>query len=86
MEIGDLSQLRYLSLNGNQLKKLPESIGNLTNLTHLSLDGNLLKKLPDSIRNLKKLKYLSIAKNLITFEEQKKIKALLPEDCQIINL
>jgi Leucine-rich repeat (LRR) protein len=79
-----MKKLSYLNLNGNQLKKIPESIGELTNLTHLYFEPHFLKNLPSTIENLRQLNVLSLSKNLISFEEQLIMKALVPEGCEVI--
>lgn len=56
-------QLKTLSLVGNRLTALPDSIGELSELEALLLGGNLLQTLPHSIGNLKKLRFLSCYKN-----------------------
>ena len=54
-EIGKLTDLTYLRLNGNQLTALPPEIGNLTNLTSLTLTSNQLTALQPEIGNLANL-------------------------------
>jgi len=44
--IGNLVNLIYLYLEGNQLTNLPESIGNLVDLSHLGLGINHLTSQP----------------------------------------
>jgi hypothetical protein len=61
--IGNLVNLKDLSLFDNQLQTLPESIGNLVNLRKLWLDNNQLQSLPASIGNLVNLKDLSLFGN-----------------------
>jgi internalin A len=51
-EIGQLTSLVTLRLEGNQLTGLPPEIGELTNLGALSLSGNRLTELPPEIGNL----------------------------------
>src|SRR5258707_15104494 len=51
--IGDLTNLRELSLSGNQLVSLPDSFWKLTTLQTLSLAENQLVGLPDAIGYLK---------------------------------
>jgi Leucine-rich repeat (LRR) protein len=63
--IGNLSQLRHLSIMGNQVVNLPESIGNLTQLESLSLDHNQLDRFPDAIGNLTNLKQIGASNNKI---------------------
>lgn len=58
--IGQISNLRILSLDRNQLTKLPEVIQHLTNLERLSIGGNLLKELPDWLGDCAQLRSLSI--------------------------
>ena len=48
-EIGNLSDLRVLSLDFNELRHLPSEIGNLTNLQVLGLFNNELSSLPTEI-------------------------------------
>ena len=54
-EIGKLTDLTHLRLNGNQLTALPPEIGNLTNLTELYVNDNQLTALPPEIGNLTNL-------------------------------
>ena len=64
--IGNLKNLKSLSVGQSQLTSLPESIGNLKNLKYLSVNNNQLTSLPNSIGNLKSLKKLSTANNKLT--------------------
>ncbi|MBD3350722.1 MAG: hypothetical protein GF364_04460, partial [Candidatus Lokiarchaeota archaeon] len=54
--IGDLSELRVLDLERNNLKELPDSIGQLKNLEEINLVENNIVHLPESIGNLTSLK------------------------------
>ena len=65
-EIGRLSALRKLYLDGNQLTSVPAEIGQLKALTDLSLDGNQLTSLPAEICQLTSLKVLELAANQLT--------------------
>ena len=65
-EIGELTQLRRLTLFGNELTSLPESIGQLSELEYLDLDQNQLTELPESLGNLVKLRTLWLARNQLT--------------------
>jgi Leucine-rich repeat (LRR) protein len=58
--IGELVNLKILSLYNNQLTSLPESIGKLTNLNILYLENNQLTSLPESIGKLINVQYLSL--------------------------
>jgi internalin A len=62
-EIGDLTHLRRLRLEGNNLTTLPDSIGQLTQLEELDLGDNDFVILPDSISFLTKLRYLRLSRN-----------------------
>ena len=50
--MGRLSELEKLSLSGNMLTKLPNSISQLTMLRELSVAGNLLREIPKGLSNL----------------------------------
>ena len=63
--IGQLTSLKLLSLEYNQLTSLPESIGRLENLEWLSLNNNQLTFLPESIGNLRNLEILNFSSNHI---------------------
>jgi hypothetical protein len=63
--IGQLSKLRDLDLEGNYLKTLPKSFGQLKQLQELNLDYNQLEGLPKEFCNLKSLWRIWIAANLI---------------------
>lgn len=55
--------LQILSLGGNQILEVPETVGHLTGLQALVLSDNLLEQLPASIANLNQLRSLLIHKN-----------------------
>ncbi|KAJ4822556.1 hypothetical protein Tsubulata_228779 [Turnera subulata] len=59
--IGNLKQLRHLSLNGTSLGKLPDSIGKLEDLRHLGLAGTRIERLPESICGLYYLQTLILS-------------------------
>jgi hypothetical protein len=77
-EIGQLSNLRVLSLSFNQLTTLPPEIGQLSNLQHLYLGQNQLTTLPPEIGQLSNLRVLSLHFNQLT--------TLPPEIGQLSNL
>jgi internalin A len=64
--IGELSQLKILFLEGNQLITLPESVGRLSQLLDLHLNRNRLAALPESIGQLARLRTLYLADNQLT--------------------
>lgn len=61
--IGNLKNLKKLSLSNNKLKLIPNEIGKLNNLRELFIDFNELVVLPDQIGNLRKLERLGLAGN-----------------------
>jgi Leucine-rich repeat (LRR) protein/GTPase SAR1 family protein len=61
--LGQLTQLKRLSLYQNQLKELPESLCKLTQLMHLVLSGNQLKELPAWLCRLTQLRILNLSEN-----------------------
>ena len=77
-EIGQLTSLRQLTLNGNQLTALPPEIGQLTGLHTLILEGNRLTALPPEIGQLTGLHTLILEGNQLT--------ALPPEIGQLTRL
>jgi Leucine-rich repeat (LRR) protein len=64
-EIGNLKELVYLDVDGNQLAELPLSIGELHKLETLRLEYNQLVSLPSAIGQLHKLDYLVLDYNPI---------------------
>ena len=65
-EIGTLTNLKRLYLNGNKLESLPPEIGNLTNLNRLYLRDNKLESLPPEIGNLTNLTHIYLRSNKLT--------------------
>ena len=63
-EIGNLTNLKKLSIGCGRLKKLPKEIGNLVNLKILEINSDDLTELPDEVYNLIKLKQLALTCNL----------------------
>lgn len=57
------SRLQVLSLGGNLLTEVPDSVGNLQQLQALTLCDNLIEILPASIARLANLKSLLLHKN-----------------------
>jgi len=64
-EIGNLTKLKILNLNFNELKSLPSEIGNLKKLEELEVENNHLTSIPSSIGKLKNLKILRMSENEI---------------------
>lgn len=64
-EIGQLTQLQHLTLDGNRLKMLPVEIGYLTQLQHLDLHDNKLETLPVEIGQLTQLQDLDLSEKQV---------------------
>ncbi|WVZ65573.1 hypothetical protein U9M48_014914 [Paspalum notatum var. saurae] len=56
--IGELQHLRYLSLRGTSISKLPSSLQNLRYLETLDIQNTNVTQLPGAITKLEKLRYL----------------------------
>lgn len=65
-EIGYLSDLKYLKIDGCTDLKLPEEIGRLQNLNAMSLNGSKGVILPKQIGYLESLEYLSLSETGLT--------------------
>ncbi|MGD1909029.1 MAG: leucine-rich repeat domain-containing protein [Leptolyngbyaceae cyanobacterium] len=65
-EIGQLTNLQSLFLEGNLLSSLPPEIGQLTNLQSLILDRNQLSSLPPEIGQLTNLQGIKLSYNGLT--------------------
>lgn len=76
--IGNLGQLEVLSLDGNKLEKLPNSIGLLRRLKIFSLSENKLRVLPKQIGKLSQLQILNLTDN--------QLSKLPPEICLLSKL
>ena len=59
-DVGNLTELDWLALDGNPLTALPDSIGNLTALTRLTVSRTELATLPDTVVNLTGLAHLDL--------------------------
>jgi|GEM_PF-3436516 len=57
-EIGTLTELRELDLEGNELTSLPEEISQMTSLEKLRLSNNPIKELPQEMGRMESLKHL----------------------------
>ena len=79
-ELGELIELKKLIVNQNDLTSLPPEISNLKKLIFLDVWGNDIGFLPPEIESLKEtLKEIDMRVILMSNEEHKKIKELLPE-------
>lgn len=63
--LGELRELRLLSVTNNHLASLPDSLGNLTKLRRLSAHNNNLKSLPSSIWLCGSLEIINVSSNLL---------------------
>ncbi|CAL5073302.1 unnamed protein product [Urochloa decumbens] len=96
--IGELRHLRYLSLRGTKISKLPSSLQNLRYLETLDIQDTQVTQLPSGVAKLEKLRYLlagiNFSKDLLRNMESKKDKnkvsllsCLCPgESCKVFNL
>lgn len=57
------SELKWLILTNNKIKKLPDSIGQNIKLQKCMLAGNELKNLPESMQNCKNIELLRLSAN-----------------------
>lgn len=62
-QIGQLTNLRVLMLDTNQLDEIPPEIGLLVQLERITISNNRIRRLPDSFANLKRLESLHAANN-----------------------
>ncbi|CAN6218381.1 unnamed protein product [Urochloa humidicola] len=94
--IGELRLLRYLSLRGTDISKLPSSLQNLRYLETLDIQDTQVTQLPSGVAKLKKLCYLlagiNFSKDLLQNKHTEKDN-LLPslccnpgECCKVFNL
>ncbi|MHA1982298.1 MAG: leucine-rich repeat domain-containing protein, partial [Promethearchaeota archaeon] len=61
-----IANLKFLSLQHNQLIEVPEKIGNLKLVENIKLGNNELTVLPNSLGKLANLEFLSITNNPIS--------------------
>jgi Leucine-rich repeat (LRR) protein len=85
--IGELRHLRYLSLRGTSISKLPSSLQNLRYLETLDIQDTQVTQLPSGVAKLEKLRYLlagiNFSKDLLRKMESKHNDkdSLLPSLC-----
>jgi Leucine-rich repeat (LRR) protein len=60
------TNISFLTLKNNLIRKIPTTLGNLTNLSFLQLDGNPISELPKEIGKCTKLLDLTISNTNIT--------------------
>jgi Leucine-rich repeat (LRR) protein len=65
-EIGQLTRMRYLSLDSNAMSALPPEIGHCTALIHLTVSYNHLISIPPEIGALVSLRRLELTHNALT--------------------
>lgn len=65
-QIGLLTHLKTLDLEGNLLSTIPSSIGNMHRLESLVLDRNQIETLPNTIGELKHIQQLDLRGNQLT--------------------
>lgn len=58
--------LQWLSLSGNNLPSLPDSLCNLSELQYLDVHQNCLSTLPDNIAGLQSLRHIDIKDNKVS--------------------
>ena len=64
--IANLTNLKELNVNENQITVIPDAIANLTNLKELNVNENQITVIPDAIANLANLTKLDLHSNQIT--------------------
>ncbi len=64
-QVGNLTNLEFLTLNNNLLTGLPSQIGNLTKLNDLYLSYNQISTLPAEIGNMTMCRFLELSHNRI---------------------
>jgi Leucine-rich repeat (LRR) protein len=69
-KIGDLKNIDFISLYGNELVDLPIEMQNLKSLKKLYLGKNKFSKIPDALAGMEGLIYLSIDENPLILDEK----------------
>jgi Leucine-rich repeat (LRR) protein len=55
LEVSEMTKLKYLRIEGQNISELPKEMAYLTDLRTLSLNSNKFKRVPDAIRSYTKL-------------------------------
>lgn len=79
-----LKKLRCIDASNSSIQTLPLSIANLHNLELLILHHTYVKTLPESFKSLGKLIHVDIEDNGLMPHQAKRIKAMLPQGCELI--
>jgi len=61
--LGDLTNLKYLFLQNNNIEQIPDTFGNLEQLKILNLSSNKVRSFPESFGNLASLEFLNLREN-----------------------
>ncbi|MEG4208134.1 leucine-rich repeat domain-containing protein [Microcoleus sp. Pol7_A1] len=64
--LGQLSNLKRLSLRKSRITSIPDALGQLSNLTVLNLSNNRITSIPDALGQLSNLTVLNLSDNQIT--------------------
>jgi Leucine-rich repeat (LRR) protein len=78
-DIGNLKNLRYLNFNQNELESLPPQFGWMEKLEIADLWSNQLSEFPEALSKLKSLKAMDLRNILLNEEQQRYIRALMPD-------
>ncbi len=62
-DLGRMTKLRFLTVNNNQLKELPDDIGKAQKLKTLNATNNQLSELPPGLFNAPELEFVFLANN-----------------------
>ncbi|KAG4102105.1 RNI-like protein, partial [Neocallimastix lanati (nom. inval.)] len=63
--IYSLTNLKSLTIKGQNIKTIPDKLSTLKNLTYLDLSGNQIdSELPESLNNLSKLEHINLQENV----------------------
>ena len=77
-DIVELTNLKRLILNQNDIEGIPYMIKNLQKLEYLDMWSNNLSKFPESLTEMKNLKEFDLRVIQFTDDEKERIATLLP--------